>query len=247
MLFLLRRARQSLHHQSRCRTSSRRNACLLFATTTFVGTRRTVVVVVVPETKASKSFVNLLSGASSSSSSSRSCVGSDDGLCVVFSNALFAAFFGTGVLRRRPRVLLPSRALWQISSVCRRARERERVEYVHRFLCVSSLSFEKTFFFLTHFFSLFFPEQKKKRKKKPMMMCHRRRRRRRRKTHTHTHTKKKVSETGAFIHFATWPFDTVRGVVLTKPRFELGISGSLRTLDISQMSTCVNMSTHSKP
>ena len=123
MLFLLRRARQSLHHQSRCRTSSRRNACLLFATTTFVGTRRTVVVVVVPETKAS-SFVNLLSGASSSSSSSRSCVGSDDGLCVVFSNALFAAFLGTGVRRRR-RVLLPRRALWQISSVCRRARERE--------------------------------------------------------------------------------------------------------------------------
>ena len=168
MLFLLRRARQSLHHQSRCRTSSRRNACLLFATTTFVGTRRTVVVVVVPETKAS-SFVNLLSGASSSSSSSRSCVGSDDGLCVVFSNALFAAFLGTGGVRRRPRVLLPRRALWQISSVCRRERERERVEYVHRFLCVSSLSFETTFFFLTHFFSLFFPQQqKKKEKKKPI-------------------------------------------------------------------------------
>ena len=148
MLFLLRRARQSLHHQSRCRTSSRRNACLLFATTTFVGTRRTVVVVVVPETKAS-SFVDLLSGASSSSSSSRSCVGSDDGLCVVFSNALFAAFLGTGGVRRRPRVLLPRRALWQISSVCRRARERERVEYVHRFFFVRlfSLLREDVFFF----------------------------------------------------------------------------------------------------
>ena len=142
MLFLLRRARQSLHHQSRWRTSSRRNACLLFATT-FVGTRRTVVVVVVPETKAS-SFVNLLSGASSSSSSSRSCVGSDDGLCVVFSNALFAAL-GTGVRRRR-RVLLPRRALWQISSVCRRARERESRVRTQVFVRLFSLLREDVFF-----------------------------------------------------------------------------------------------------
>ena len=144
MLFLLRRARQSLHHQSRCRTSSRRNACLLFATT-FVGTRRTVVVVVVPETKAS-SFVNLLSGASSSSSSSRSCVGSDDGLCVVFSNALFAAFLGTGGVRRRPRVLLPRRALWQISYVCRRARERESRVRTQVFVRLFSLLREDVFF-----------------------------------------------------------------------------------------------------
>ena len=144
MLFLLRRARQSLHHQSRCRTSSRRNACLLFATT-FVGTRRTVVVDVVPETKAS-SFVNLLSGASSSSSSSRSCVGSDDGLCVVFSNALFAAFLGTGGVRRRPRVLLPRRALWQISSVCRRARERESRVRTQVFVRLFSLLREDVFF-----------------------------------------------------------------------------------------------------
>ena len=145
MLFLLRRARQSLHHQSRCRTSSRRNACLLFATT-FVGTRRTVVVVV-PETKAS-SFVNLLdfSGASSSSSSSRSCVGSDDGLCVVFSNALFAAFLGTGGVRRRPRVLLPRRALWQISSVCRRERERESRVRTQVFVRLFSLLREDVFF-----------------------------------------------------------------------------------------------------
>ena len=154
MLFLLRRARQSLHHQSRCRTSSRRNACLLFATT-FVGTRRTVVVVVVPETKAS-SFVNLLSGASSSSSSSRSCVGSDDGLCVVFSNALFAAL-GTGVVRRRRRVLLPRRALWQIS-VCRRARERESRVRTQVFVRLFSLLRDV---FFEAFFLSFFPNKKK--------------------------------------------------------------------------------------
>ena len=138
-----------------------------------------------------------------------------------------------------------------------RARERERVEYVHRFFFVRlfSLLRERDFFFLTHVRLLFSPEQKKKRplsllKKKPMMMCHRRigggggggGGGGRRHTHTHTHKKKEVSETGAFIHFATWPFDTVRGVVLTKPRFELGISGSLRTLDIylkcQDVSTC---------
>ena len=153
MLFLLRRARQSLHHQSRWRTSSRRNACLLFATT-FVGTRRTVVVVV-PETKAS-SFVNLLSGASSSSSSSRSCVGSDDGLCVVFSNALFAAL-GTGVVRRRRRVLLPRRAR-QIS-VCRRARERESIVRTQVFVSLFSLLRDV---FFEAFFLSFFPNKKKK-------------------------------------------------------------------------------------
>ena len=168
MLFLLRRARQSLHHQSRCRTSSRRNACLLFATTTFVGTRRTVVVVVVPETKASKSFVNLLSGASSSSSSSRSCVGSDDGLCVVFSNALFAAFLGTGGVRRRPRVLLPRRALWQISSVCRRERERESRVRTQVFVRLFSLLRDDVFFFDAFFLSFFPPTKKKKEKKKPI-------------------------------------------------------------------------------
>ena len=198
MLFLLRRARQSLHHQSRCRTSSRRNACLLFATT-FVGTRRTVVVVV-PETKAS-SFVNLLSGASSSSSSSRSCVGSDDGLCVVFSNALFAAFLGTGGVRRRPRVLLPRRALWQISSVCRRERERERVEYVHRFLCVSSLSFE-TFFFEAFFLSFFPPTKKKKKKKADDVPPKEEEEEEEEDTHTHTQKKKRYRKPA---HSSTLP------------------------------------------
>ena len=141
-------------------------------------------------------------------------------------------------------------ALADLFCVPSRARiERESRVRTQVFFCASLLSPSRRRFFLTHFFLFFSPRKKKKKKKadddvppkeeeeeeeEEEEVC-------RRHTHTHTH-KKKVSETGAFIHFATWPFDTVRGVVLTKPRFELGISGSLRTLDIylkcQHVSTC---------
>ena len=110
----------------------------------------------------------------------------------------FSPLFGNGRSETKTKILLPRRALWQISSVCRRARERESRVRTQVFFCASLLSpSRRRFFFFDAFFLSFFPRTKKKKKKKKPMMCHRRRRRRRRRRggggrrHTHTHTHKK--------------------------------------------------------